>query len=229
MQERDGNIELTQDDARLVRKLMDSYLQIKADEAAQVNVNSPNTVQINERKRKTSQRNVKQTVIGNGNVVAGRDVIHTEAVVQKNVTQPGPQHVTEEQAYEIKRLVDELSQIDVDSGRADSHRHWYSWMYRKFKVTSYKTIPLDKYEGVMSWLRQQKAINRPKLRRPANEKWRDQLYGAIYGRWRQLGYEKVDIYTFAFERLQLDVPISSLKELGEQNLKKLYDIVFRLK
>lgn len=178
------------------------------------------------------QRNpesVKQTIIGDRNVVAGGDMIHTEKIVQKNVTQPGPQHITEEQAYEIKRLIDELSQIDVDSGRDDSHRHWYSWLYRKFKVTSYKTVPVEKYEGVMVWLRQQKVINRPKLRRPANEKWRDQLYGSIYGRWRQLGYEKAAIYNFAFERLELDEPISSLKELGEQNLKKLYDIVFRMK
>jgi hypothetical protein len=180
----------------------------------------------------SSQRNpasVKQTIIGDKNVVAGGDMIHTEKIVQKNVTQPGPQHITEEQAYEIKRLIDELSQIDVDSGRADSHRHWYSWMYRKFKVTSYKTVPSEKFESVMSWLRQQRAINRPKLRRPANDKWRDQLYGSIYGRWRQLGYEKTTIYNFAFERLELDAPISSLKELGEQNLKKLYDIVFRMK
>jgi|SRR5665213_182687 len=180
----------------------------------------------------SSQRNpasVKQTIIGDKNIVAGGDMIHTEKIVQKNVTQPGPQHITEEQAYEIKRLIDELSQIDVDSGRADSHRHSYSWMYKKFKVTSYKTVPSEKFENVMSWLRQQRAINRPKLRRPANDKWRDQLYGSIYGRWRQLDYEKTTIYNFAFERLELDTPISSLKELGEQNLKKLYDIVFRMK
>jgi hypothetical protein len=40
-------------------------------------------------------------------------------------------------------------------------------MYRKFKVTSYKTVPSEKFESVMSRLRQQRAINRPKLRRPA--------------------------------------------------------------
>ena len=227
LHERNGGFELTQDDVRLVRKLVDSYLQIHAEEDAQLIINSPNAIQI--KKEKRSRKSVKQTVIGDGNVVAGGNLIQTKKVVQKNVTQPGPQHITEEHAYEIKRLIDELSQIDVDSGRADSHRHWYSWMYGKFKVTSYKTVPVEKYESVMSWLRQQRAINRPKLRRPANDKWRDQLYGSIYGRWRQLGYEKAAIYNFAFERLELDAPISSLKELGEQNLKRLYDIVFRMK
>jgi len=133
------------------------------------------------------------------------------------------------QAYEVKRLIDELAQIDVDSGREDSHKYWYSWLYRKFKVTSYKTIPLAKFEAVISWLRQQNAINRKKLRRPVNPLWRNKTYGAIYGRWRQLGFQKEAIYAFAFERLNLNSPISSLTELGEQNLKKLYGIVFRMK
>jgi TIR domain len=175
-----------------------------------------------------SPASVKQTIIGDKNVVAGGDMIHTEKIVRKNVTQPGPQHITEEQAYEVKLLIDELSQIDVDAGRPDSHRSWFSWLYRKFKVTSYKTIPAEKFEPVISWLRQQKAINRKKLRRPANALWRDQLYGAIYGRWRQLGFQKDAIYDFAFQRLELDKPIGSLKELGEQNLQKLYGIVIRI-
>jgi len=226
-QESNGVTEITQEDTRLARRLLDYYLQIHAGTDGNAIISSPNASQTN--KKTTSRKSVKQTIIGDKNVVAGGDMIHTEKIVQKNVTQPGPQHITEEQAYEIKRLIDELSQIDVDSGREDSHRYWYSWLYRKFKVTSYKTVPLEKFESVMLWLRQQKAINRKKLRRTDNGKWQDQLFGAIYGRWRQLGYQKGEIYDFALQRLELDAPISSLKELGEQNLKRLYDIVFRMK
>ena len=225
--ERNGNIELTQNDVQLVRKLIASYQQIHAAEDAQVMTDSPNGIQI--KRTKKSRKTVKQTVIGDGNIVAGGDLIHTKKVVQKNVLQPGPQHITEEQAYEVKKLIDELVQIDVDSGRQDTHGHWYSKLYGRFKVTSYKTIPLEKFDAAISWLRQQKAINRPKLRRSANPIWRDQLYSAIYGRWRQLGFQKDEIYNFAFERLQLKESIDSLKDLGEQNLKKLYDIVFRIK
>lgn len=232
--ERNGSIELTQDDVRLVRKLIDSYLQIQATDEAQVMVNSPAGIQAKQitvkgNTKSSSRKTVEQTVVGDGNVFAGGDMIHTEKVVQKNVTQPGPQHITEEQAYEVKLLIDELSQMDVDAGRPDTHRNWFSWLYRKFKVTSYKTIPSEKFETVISWLRQQKAINRKKLRRPANALWRDQLYGAIYGRWRQLGFQKDAIYDFAFQRLELDKPIGSLKELGEQNLDKLYRMVIRMR
>jgi hypothetical protein len=226
MHERNGSIELTQNDVQLVRKLIESHTEICAGENAQMLANSPNAVQIN--KPKKSRTSIKQTVVGRHNVVAGGDIIHTERLVKKNITQPGPLHITEEEAFEVKRLIDELAKIDTDSGRPDSHRTWYSWMYRKFEVTSYKTVPREKYADVISWLRQQKAINRKKLRRPANKKWRDQLFGAIYGRWRQLGFQKEDIYAFAFERLELAKPITSLTELGEQDLKGLYDIIYRL-
>lgn len=208
--ENNGVLEISPEEARCARKLLDSYL------AGQSIVNSPHASQVN------------QTANGDGNIMIGRDVIHTEKVVQKTVTKPGPQHISEEQAFEVKSSIDELAKIDVDSGRADSHKEWYSRLYRKFKVTSYKTIPREKFDNVISWLGQQKAMNRSKLRRPANTEWRKQMYGAIYGRWRQLGREKSTIYSFANERLQLKCQIQSLTELGEQNLKRLYDIVIRM-
>jgi hypothetical protein len=232
--ERNGNIELTQDDMPLIRKLIDAYLQIQATEEAQLMVDSPAGIQakhikVEDNKKRIFRKTVNLKVVGDGNVIAGGDMIHTEKIVHRNIIQPGPQHITEEQASEVKLLIDELSQIDVDAGRPDSHRNWFSWLYRKFKVTSYKTIPSEKFEAVISWLRQQKAINRKKLRRPANALWKNQLYGAIYGRWRQLGFQKDAIYDFAFQHLELDRRINSLTELGEQNLKKLYDMVIRIK
>jgi hypothetical protein len=42
------------------------------------------------------------------------------------------------------------------------------------------------------------------------------------------GLEKQEVYDLAFRRLALNEPISSLKELGEQKLKKLYDIIIRM-
>ena len=42
------------------------------------------------------------------------------------------------------------------------------------------------------------------------------------------GLEKQEVYDLAFRQLALNEPISSLKELGEQKLKKLYDIIIRM-
>jgi len=231
--EQTGPVEISQDEARQARKLLAAYLEIQADDESQVMANSSDSVQAKKiaikKSKKSTRKSTRQTIIGDGNVVAGGNMIHTEKVVHKNVTQPGPQHISEDQAYEVKKFIDELAQIDVDSGRPDSHRDWYSWLYKKFRVTSYKTIPVEKYDAVIIWLRQKRAISRSKLRRPANALWRDQLYGAIYGKWRVLGFQKESIYPFALEHLKLNKPITSLKDLGEQNLKKLYDKVIRMR
>lgn len=59
LHERDGNIELTQQDARLVQRLLDSHIQVKASGSAQVMVNSPGGVQAQTLTIKTTKRSVK--------------------------------------------------------------------------------------------------------------------------------------------------------------------------
>jgi hypothetical protein len=44
----------------------------------------------------------------------------------------------------------------------------------------------------------------------------------------RLGLETREVYDLAFRRLALKEPITSLKELGEQKLRKLYDIIIRI-
>ena len=41
--------------------------------------------------------------------------------------------------------------------------------------------------------------------------------------------EREKAYEIANERLNLKQPINSLKDLGEQNLEKLYQIIIRMK
>jgi hypothetical protein len=169
--------------------------------------------------------NVNQTVIGNDNVVAGRDVIQTPRVVTKRVIQPRPEDISEEESAEVKRLIDELAAIDVAAGRPDSHGKWYNTLYKTFGVTSYKTIPKYKHDDVLTWLHQQTGRSMPKLRRTNNPEWRNRRYTAIYAKANQLQMQKTEIYDFAFDRLKLKKPIASLKELGEQNLDKFYRIM----
>src|SRR5208337_4768403 len=90
---------------------------------------------------------VNQTILGNGNVMAAGDVINTPRIVRKNVIQRSPDDISEEEATEVKRLIDELAEIDVNSGRPDSHGKWYNALYKTFGVTSYKTIPKSKFDG----------------------------------------------------------------------------------
>lgn len=58
MHERDGSIELTQTDAHLARRLLDSYLHIVASGEAQVMVASPGGIQARNLTIKTSRKNL---------------------------------------------------------------------------------------------------------------------------------------------------------------------------
>jgi len=170
---------------------------------------------------------IQQSIKGNNNTQVAGDYVENKRIVQKNVVQPDHRHVNEATTFEIKRLVDSLAEIDVLAGRPDSHSAWYSRLYRRYKVTSYKLIPVESGDDAVQWLRQQVPQQRSKIRRKAPGVWGRQLYKSIWAKAGRLGMDKQEVYDLAFRRLVLKKPITSLKELGEQNLKKLYDIIIR--
>lgn len=204
MHEEAGNRELTPEGVRLAGILRSSYM------------------------RAAESISVTQTVTGDGNVVAGRDVNINRRVVKKNIVQPGPEHVTEAQKLKIKELVNELSEIGVKAGRAPSYGKWWGKFYKQFKVTSYHLLPAANFDAAISWLYEQRARETPKLRRTDNQAWRNHRYRGIWARVRELEISDERLYALAAERLELKMPITSLTELGEQNLDRLYRIVMGL-
>lgn len=62
--------------------------------------------------------------------------------------QPGEGHITDEQAYEISRLVAKVAEL---SGR--DYRFVWSTLKRKFIFTKYQLLPPEKYEAVRTYLR----------------------------------------------------------------------------
>jgi hypothetical protein len=150
-------------------------------------------------------------------------------LVQPHIAvQAGDRAGDEPTAFEIKRLVDLLAEIDVMAGRPDSHSGWYSRLYHRYRVTSYKLIPVEFGEGAIQWLRQQVPQQRSKIRGKAPDEWRQQLYKSIWSKAGRLGLAKQEVYDLAFRRLALKEPIVSLKELGEQKLNQFYDIIIRM-
>jgi hypothetical protein len=87
-------------------------------------------------------------------------------------------------------------------------------------------VIVDSEDGAPLYMKQQIAIMRPKLRRNDNPSWRNEHYAGIYARARQLGISKGEVYAIAFNRL--GVQVVSLTKLGEQNLKKLYQIIMAM-
>jgi len=168
-------------------------------------------------------------VAGRGNkvLVAGRDVVHAERLVQRSAITPDDRHVTAEQREQIRRVVGELAaRFSGEDGKpnfAAGHR----MLQRRFEIASYVLLPREKFGEAMQFLKEQRAAHRSCLRRRNPAAYASDLCRAVFSRAGELGWERRKVYDFAAEKLGLKHPITSLKELGPQQLKSLNDFMRR--
>ncbi len=159
------------------------------------------------------------TVSGHGNIVSGGDVRidkniqidqPAKVIIQKNFT-PGPEHISSQQAKTLKDTIDKLVQKEVAAGnqRGWAYSHWWGRLKNRYNVSTYKEIPAHLGDEAISWLKQQSAIKRSKLRRNDKPTWKNELYTAIWARARQLNLSKGDVYNIVYKKMGKRV--SSLK------------------
>ena len=117
--EQSGVFEITQEDARLARKLLDSYLQIEAHDEAQVMVNSPGSIQAKHITIKTGKKRAPK--------IQPLDSIGANSEMRAYV------------AYLIKRYVD-WRMKGIESGKDKRHFHpsmIHKWIQRDFGDSTY--------------------------------------------------------------------------------------------
>ena len=185
------------------------------------------------RRRKTTTRTQGDTIVHRGQVqisgrdvtFAGRDIHINERTIRRTIVQPGPEHISPDQAARLHQLIDKAVEQDVTAGeeRRRSYMKWWSILKKHYGVPGYREIPRHLGEDAISWLKQRIAIGRPKLRRTDPQEWRRQHYTAIYARASELGYSRGEVHAIAKSRL--GVQVTSLKSLTQGNLKKLYGIL----
>lgn len=164
-------------------------------------------------------------------------IITTERI--KNVTEVSydpKQHISDSQAKIIKDKIDEIVDIHEQAGKfrnqtSKSKFYAETWqnLKNRFNITKYTLLPIEKYEECLDWLQSQIAYkHRPLLRKGNNSQWKNKMYGNIYARARSHWNmeDKDQIFKFAEENLGLKKPITSLKDLSDVNLNKLYKILF---
>lgn len=173
--------------------------------------------------------NVTQTGSHNSVNIAGRDLIQTKKVVRRTTFTPDDRHITSEQAVKIKELIEKLAnKLFTEEGKPNFQRA-YGILYGHFDISSYREILRSDFDEAISFLQQQNAINRSKLRRADPEKYNLQLCGAIYAKGKALGWDKAQILEYSARTLSLKRRIASLKSLGPNQLKKLNECIGREK
>jgi hypothetical protein len=169
-----------------------------------------------------------QTINGNHNIQAGGDIYISKRETVRNEVKPGPEHISEEQAFQLSELVKEAVERDGKSGKDTSKLFaaWWNKLKKRFRVASYRMIPREQGDEAVSWMRQQVAILRPKLRRTDNDAWRKSHYATINASLKTLGKDKTWFYDLVFEKT--GKRITSTADLGEQNLEKMAGVLRRM-
>jgi hypothetical protein len=169
------------------------------------------------------------SVIGNKNVVAGRDInINPKVVHQTNVLyDAGGKYITTETAVKLSILVKELCEMKQSAGysMAKARAEVWSSLKNRFKVTKYELIPLELGDDAINYLHTQINMAMPSIRKKDPELWKKKLYTSIYARAKTLGIEKEELYHIAYQNIPLKSPISSLKDLNMRDLKRLNTIL----
>lgn len=151
--------------------------------------------------------------------------------------QPNSQdHISQEQARNISEIVKDIIIILEGSGkinnkeeRSKAFAEWNGKFNRKFKITTRTMLPKEDYKEALSWIRKQHGMQISKLRRTDNPAWRNKRYTGIYSKLGELNLPQETAKEIANSIFKLKNPITSLKELGEQNLEKLYKKVMSMK
>ena len=167
------------------------------------------------------------SIKGNNNVqVVGGDHITTQKVIKKTEVIYDPNlYITDAQASEIQTRILKIAE-ELKGKYENPHAFAYSSFRKKFKITKYSLLPKEKFEEAIKWLDKQIAMNRPKLRKTDNDQYRKDTYRSLNARAKQLG---IDIHEFANQELELKNPITSLKELSDTRLNKLYKKLFSIR
>ncbi|ATG89099.1 ORF6C domain-containing protein [Methylomonas koyamae] len=163
--------------------------------------------------------------------VAGGDIhnhINEKKTVRPKVVR-GSEFISAAGARKIQKRVETLVKIEVESGKTDEgklYAKYYAMLKNHFNVPSYLEIPASQEQYAIDWLQQKKVLLRPKIRRTSNQTWRNDHYAGIWSRSKELGLSKADVYAVVKDRIGKNVV--SLKNLGEQDLKHLYQIIFNM-
>ena len=182
--------------------------------------------------------NILQSSKGNNNLQIGINqgtIIKTHKITKRNEVIPNPEtHITQEQAKQILEAVNKIVELNEKAGKFKTPKDkgicfsqtWTSFKNR-FNVTSYHLLPKDQFDQAIDWLKKQIAYeHRPKLRKSNNSEWRKEMFKAIYAKAQSNSMEKEELYNFIQNRLSLKAPISSLKELSDVRLSKVYKLIF---
>lgn len=149
---------------------------------------------------------------------------------------PDESNITQEQREElraiheqiVRRLIVKKTNQPDDVVNAE-YGKWAGIVWSQFhenfgtKQHGLQSLKKSQFEEAKSWLSQYRARNDKKFKRTNPQAYRTTLTKTIYSLLKPLGWTKEDLYSFAAEKLEYGKPISSLNDLGNNQLELVRD------
>jgi|ERR1035437_142787 hypothetical protein len=197
--EQTGNNELSQDDAKLARRLIDSYLKIDARDEAQVMVNSPGATQIKN--------------------------IYQRPPTVKIIRERRPGSVTPEEVHQIGEWIKELAEGEVDKTRDEAFKMWGGRFKKHFRLGHREDLLSTEMQIAEEWHRTQKAIQTSGLKTKVPDLYERERINSNKAAMNEMGKTNETYYPELAMRLKLKKPFASLKKLTRRNLDRVYNMV----
>lgn len=165
-------------------------------------------------------------VSGHGNRVqaAGRDfVVNTAKHYRRNVITPDERHLSREHREALRRIIREVAERLASDEGSPNFAAVHRMLQRRFNVPSYALIASSDFAAALAFLKQQRAIHRSRLLRRNPRAYAGDLFRVVFSRARELGWDRESVYRYAAEKLGLHRRITTLKNLGPNQLRSLVD------
>lgn len=176
---------------------------------------------------KKTCKDINQNINGNNNIQVAGDFIKTDKIIKTTqVIYDSNEYISDSQAKEIRDKVQKIAEARAGEKRYSSPPYGvvYAALYNRYKITKYTLLPKDKYEDAIKWLNKQIARYRHLLKKTDNTRYLKEMYTSIHARAKELNIS--NIHEYATMALELKKPISSLKELSDTRLRKLYNKLY---
>jgi hypothetical protein len=197
--EREGNIELSQEDARLARLLISEYFAAM------------------------QRPDVTQTVIGNHNVtIAGDQNIYQHPPKLRVVVPRREGAISVAQCRTVQKWIETLAENTTGMAREQAFGMWWTIFKNRFGLNRYEELEATQFDEAKSWYQQQRAILTRGLKNKVPDAWRNARYAAIKQAMQVLGVSNDLYYPQVTERLKLRRPFTSLTQLTKRDLERAY-------
>lgn len=168
-------------------------------------------------------KEVKQNIVGDNNIQVAGDYINTPKHTTKIEVQYDPdKYISDKEAMLIRKKVAEIAGIlTTDSKSSKSvYSKIYSALNEKFGCSKYTLIPKDNFEAAIDFLLKYKGIKFSK--RNLTERQRTDRYKSIHAKASELKMSHDDMYRIINEFLSHKKYYTSIKDLSDASLNKVY-------